>query len=493
MTDQNDDELDRWLNEDVELLAPAPGTFERVRRRARQRKARQALASAAALAVVIVGGVSAPAIISSLTSQARPLARAGEPGRRPRADHGHAVRRPFFLARPAAGVLLGLPHPASVGQSVGDDRPSSLSQPRAGATVAGSFQPTSITFVSSRLGAVIGQGQPAGPCTGQSTCTSLAGTDDYGKNWFGVSAPAAGSPDGASGVSQLRFLNEDQGFAFGPALWVTEDGGASWAQVGLPSGVRVTDLETVDGQVLAVWARCQGVGTDFAADCNRFTLETAAAGSAGQLSAWRPVPGAAALHAGSSRASAVLTLSAGATTDPSSGTVFLLTPDGRVLAGGLTGQRLSTAGRVPAGCLPGPPQPGTGTPSLAQLTYQSGSLYLLCSGQGDMVLYVSADGGRSWPQRPAMPQHGTATSLAAGGSGLVIVATTEGLVESTDDGQTWRLAVSPGRGGPGSGFSWVGMTDQLQGVALPADTSRHEVWITRDGGQSWHPSAVRSR
>ena len=359
--------------------------------------------------------------------------------------------------------------------------------------MAGDFQPTSITFVSSRLGAVIGQGQPAGPCTGQPTCTSLAGTDDYGKNWFGVSAPPAGSPDGASGVSQLRFLNEDQGFAFGPALWVTGDGGASWAQVGLPSGVRVTDLETVDGQVLAVWARCQGVGTDFAADCNRFTLETAAAGSAGQLSAWRPVPGATALHAGSSRASAVLTLSAGATTDPSSGTVFLLTPDGRVLAGGLTGQRLSTAGRVPAGCLPGPPQPGTGTPSLAQLTYQSGSLYLLCSGQGDMVLHVSADGGRSWPQRPAMPQHGTATSLAAGGSGLVIVATTEGLVESTDDGQTWRLAVSPGRGGPGSGFSWVGMTDQLQGVALPADTSRHEVWITRDGGQSWHPSAVRSR
>jgi photosystem II stability/assembly factor-like uncharacterized protein len=493
VTDQNDDELDRWLNEDVELLAPAPGTFERVRRRARQRKARQALASAAALAVVIVGGVSAPAIISSLTSPA-----GHSPGQETLAGgHAPTTATPSGASssspapQPESSSVSPIPHPsASLSETIA---PSSLSQHRAGATVAGGFQPTSITFVSSRLGAVIGQGQPAGLCTGQSTCTSLAGTDDYGKNWFGVSAPATGSPDGASGVSQLRFLNENQGFAFGPALWVTEDGGASWAQVGLPSGVRVTDLETVDGQVLAVWARCQGVGTDFAADCSRFTLETAAAGSAGQLSAWQPVPGATALHAGSSRASAVLTLSAGATTDPSSGTVFLLAPDGRVLTGGLTGQRLSTAGRVPAGCLPGPPQPGTGTPSLAQLTYQSGSLYLLCSGQGDMVLYVSADGGRSWLQWPAVPQHGTATSLAAGGSGLVIVATTEGLVESTDNGQTWRLAVSPGRGGPGSGFSWVGMTDPSQGVALPADTSRHEVWITRDGGQSWHPSAVRSR
>ena len=298
MTDQNDDELDRWLNEDVELLAPAPGTFERVRRRARQRKARQALASAAALAVVIVGGVSAPAIISSLTSQAghSPGQESLAGGRAPTTATPSGAPSSSPAPQPESSSVSPIPHPsASLSETIA---PSSLSQHRAGATVAGGFQPTSITFVSSRLGAVIGQGQPAGPCTGQPTCTSLAGTDDYGKNWFGVSAPAAGSPDGASGVSQLRFLNENQGFAFGPALWVTEDGGASWAQVGLPSGVRVTDLETVDGQVLAVWARCQGEGTDFAADCNRFTLETAAAGSAGQLSAWRPVPGATALHAG---------------------------------------------------------------------------------------------------------------------------------------------------------------------------------------------------
>jgi photosystem II stability/assembly factor-like uncharacterized protein len=493
VTDPNGDELDRWLNEDVQLLPPAPGTFERVRGRARQRKARQALASAAALAVVIVGAVSAPAIISSLTSQGghSPGQESLAGGRTPTTATPSGALSSSAAPQPASSSDSPLPHPTpSLSETIS---PSSLSQHPAGATVASSFQPTSITFVSSRLGAVIGQGQPAGRCTGQSACTSLAGTDDYGKTWFGVSAPAAGSPDGASGVSQLRFLNEDQGFAFGPALWVTEDGGASWAQVGLPSGVRVTDLETVDGQVLAVWGQCRGGGTDFAVDCSRFTLETAAAGSAGQLSAWRPVPGAIALHAGSSSASAVLTLSGGATTDPSSGTVYLLAPDGRLLSGGLTGQRLAVAGRVPADCLPGPPQPGTGTPSLAQLTYQSGSLYLLCSGSGQMVLHVSANGGRNWPQQPAMPQHGTATSLAAGGNSLVIIATTEGLVESTDNGQTWRLAVSPGRGGPGTGFSYVGMTDPSQGVALPADTSRHEVWITRDGGQSWHPSAVRSR
>ena len=91
-----------------------------------------------------------------------------------------------------------------------------------------------------------------------------------------------------------------------------------------------------------------------------------------------------------------------------------------------------------------------------------------------------------------MPEHGTASSLAAGANGLVVIATTEGLVESADNGQTRRLALGAGRG-PGSGFAYVGMTGESRGVALPADTTLHEVWITRDGGQSWQPSEVKSR
>ena len=35
---------------------------------------------------------------------------------------------------------------------------------------------------------------------------------------------------------------------------------------------------------------------------------------------------------------------------------------------------------------------------------------------------------------------------------------------------------------PAGGFSYVGMTTDSQGVALPADTSLHEIWMTFDGG-----------
>jgi hypothetical protein len=31
------------------------------------------------------------------------------------------------------------------------------------------------------------------------------------------------------------------------------------------------------------------------------------------------------------------------------------------------------------------------------------------------------------------------------------------------------------------------MTSDSQGVALPADTSLHEIWMTFDGGLTWKP------
>ncbi len=58
-------------------------------------------------------------------------------------------------------------------------------------------------------------------------------------------------------MSQIRFLNLDDGWAFGPQLWAPHDGGQTWAQVGT-HGQRVTDLETVGDRVFAVFADLHG-------------------------------------------------------------------------------------------------------------------------------------------------------------------------------------------------------------------------------------------
>ncbi len=125
------------------------------------------------------------------------------------------------------------------------------------------FRPSSVTFVGTKTGWVIGQAKTPGDCA-TPYCTSVARTDDAGKTWTGVPAPLTGAADGATGVSQVRFLNLNDGWAFGPELWVTRTGGQTWTPVDT-HGLRVTDLETVGNRVFALWASCTGGGTAFAA------------------------------------------------------------------------------------------------------------------------------------------------------------------------------------------------------------------------------------
>ena len=53
---------------------------------------------------------------------------------------------------------------------------------------------------------------------------------------------------------------------------------------------------------------------------------------------------------------------------------------------------------------------------------------------------------------------------------------------------TWQPLTLTGP--PPGGFSYVGMTTEQQGVALPADPQAGTVWFTFDGGQTWQPSSV---
>ena len=92
-----------------------------------------------------------------------------------------------------------------------------------------------------------------------------------------------------------------------------------------------------------------------------------------------------------------------------------------------------------------------------------------------------------------MPSAGIARSLAAAQGNLVVLATTAGIDVSTDGGASWKVTetglpnTAPGQ----SGFSYVGMTDPLQGVAVPADPRLHEVFITADGGQTWRARLIQ--
>jgi hypothetical protein len=461
------DQLDDWLATDVTPLGPPPGTLDRIRRRARQRKSRRVVVASAACALVLGAGVAAPQVVASLRTGGR---------RPPVASPGSSPRTQAPSVQPSSGGPS--PEATSSGPIQLQQR-TTLSTTTSGTAPPPHFRPTSVTFVGTGnglVGAVIGQ---AGPPCATADCTSLAGTSNYGKSWYGVSAPFAPGPSGDVGVSQLRFANIKDGWAFGPALYETTGGGWPWQPVDT-AGQRVIDLEASGQDALAIFATCAGTASYYASDCTSFALYEGSAGAA----TFTPVavPAGYQHMAAAPPSTAELVIAAG--------TGYLLTPTGAVLSGPATGGAWTRAGQAP--CAPAVAA-ATGTPDGALLAANSQELMLICPAEagvagGQVALYTSATGA-SWQLVGPVPLSGTPTSLASAAIGQVVLATTAGVSYSTDGGTTWQTA-SVGGPAPAGGFSYVGMTNQSQGVAVPADANLGEVYVTGNSGAAWNPSPI---
>jgi hypothetical protein len=469
------DPLDDWLHQQVRPLPPPPGTFELITRRARGRKLRRlavtvvsAAAVAAAVAIAVPVGLNLHLNTPSTSGGLSAEGSSTTPGKE--SPNGENATRIKPTPTPT-------PTPS----------PTQPTITAPGGVVPANFQPSSVTFVNANEGWVIGQAGTPGTCENSNPdiCTSIAWTDNGGQSWQGEHAPDTTGPSGPTGVSGVRFLSGSDGWAFGPELWATVDRGETWTQVDT-NGARVTDLEASAGQAYALFASCSTQTPDFAQDCTSYTLMTATAGS----NNWTPVSGVTSgLTKGGAATSAVLALTG------TNG--YLLAPDGTLYSGpiGGTWSRVSTAP-----CQPGSAQ-ADGLPAAAQLALQGPTeLAIACDSTPSAAVpsvYTSDDGGALWTQEPAavwsdvsLGDFGVVTSLAATPSGTLTLATTNGIYYLAADGSRWQASSATGSKGPSGGFSYVGMTTYEQGVALPADTSLHEIWMTFDGGQTW--SAVTS-
>jgi hypothetical protein len=498
------DHIDDWLEHGVTPLYPSPGALDRIRRRARQRKTRQATFAAAGCAVVLAGAVVTPQLVS--------------------AGHHSPATPPPVAVGPSSPAVQPSPSngsntPAPLGRAVQIKQHTTLAN--SWTQPPGHFQPTSVTFVgtgaNSVIGAVIGQAGTPGHCA-TSVCTSLAGTSDYGQSWYGVSAPVAPGPTSSAGVSQLRFATLSDGWAYGPALYETRAGGWPWKPEDT-FGHSVIDVEAVSTRAFAVFGTCSGTASDYAANCTSYSLWTSAAGSktwttVNVPSAYLQMPSAS-----SAPSAAPQLIIAGGTT------AYLLTPSGEVLSGPASGGSWQVLGRAP--CSPGPgatgsqgsqspaasgaatqspsPTPSAGTQGSGSSGPQSSGsqghgaeftsgtqLLLSCENQaaGQVILYTSAGGAR-WHRAGSLSVPGNPTSLTSAASGQAVLATTGGIEYLANGGRTWQTAKYTGtRSAPPGGFTWVGMTNATQGVAVPADSSLGEVYVTADGGGTWYPSPI---
>jgi hypothetical protein len=484
------DPLDRWLKQQVRPLPPPSGTFELITRRARRRRIRKAVVSvASAAAVAVAVAVAVPVGMSlNLTTTPTNASLAGSGA----TQSSGATHSPLGTAAKEASRPASSSTAATAGSSAESYGP-----------VPPNFVPSSVTWDSASTGWVLGQAGTPGTCVNANPyiCTSIARTSDGGSTWVGIHAPSAGAPSGATGVSELRFLDGVNGWAFGPELWSTHNGGITWTQVNT-GGQLVTDLETVGNNAYALFATCGDPQTAWKLidhSCSSFTLEATPAGA----DDWAHVSGVPAQLP-------VSAVDGGAGMIEFTGTTgYLITPDNTLYSGPVKGGTWHQVSALP--CLPGTTYLNNGVahPVLfapaGQTTSGSARLALMCdvraSGAGGKVAisgWMSDNDGVSWTPQPnaRIAVIGEPQSLTATSAGTLILATSSGIYLLPLGASQWQAATLTGAAGTRAaqyGFTYVGMTTPGQGVALGGNPSEDGIWMTNDAGATWTFHHVKAR
>ncbi len=338
------------------------------------------------------------------------------------------------------------------------------------------------TFISPSDGWALGTASASGQA-----CAEIVHTSDGGRSWLVASRPALmtvvvsnNQPCSPSScVRGLRFANPSDGYAFGPDLLVTTNGGTAWQP---ESSLPVMDLEASDGSVVRVVSPC-GIA-DQCADI----VQAAPAGS----SAWRT------LDAPQDQWSELVLVGRstmyllGRPVFPQAGYSFA--DLWRSVDGGATWEHLSDPcahlpTNDPAFLLSG--QPGFITHVAAvtsTLAVSCGSQQIGPQAAGyNQGLVVSQDNGSTWGPFHGVPHlsgydHSSGIyALALASAATAIVVGDEGGVQSSfDDGATWTTTLPQ----PASGntVGEVGFENSSVGhVVIPGTT----FWTTSNGGRSW--------
>jgi len=329
-------------------------------------------------------------------------------------------------------------------------------------TVPQGFQARSVTFVSRELGWVLGTLS----CLGSPSCTPvLLRTEDAGKTWMRIPAPADGN------VEAVRFADAENGWMYGvsssrtsPDLWATHDGGMQWERPRLPGiagGDSISDVEAGAGMVSASF--------------NGDPVETAT--SPVHLDDWTL-----------SRT----TVPAGAGPVPSEQIVlqgsrgWLIEVD-RVVIGG---EHLDDGAWEPWN----PPCSQSGGPAVLAAPDPS-HLVAIC----DTGIYTSAtplvrilfssNGGSTFRlSATSPPGFPSGAAIASPTPSVVIIGGNGGdLIGTFDEGATWSVV---NHQADADGWLQVGFTTTRQGVAIDSSGA---LLMTFDGGHVWAPVAFAPR
>ena len=281
----------------------------------------------------------------------------------------------------------------------------------------------------------------------------------------------------AGAVEAIRFGSALDGWVFGPALYATHDGAATWHQVSLPGPV--TDLAASDGQAFALVSNCPNATPE----CHTALPATATLWHAASNSdQWSEVPGVTGVGGGPGESiylhgtSGWVVLDDVTTTDQTSELYYT--------ANDATWHRIAN------------PCSGA-TPGIGSIAAVASTVGFLCNGEGSAgsdrkTLVLSSDGGNTTRLGGMPPFEGDGGTLAALNPNTWVLANfsdASRFHRSTDGGATWTTTVTLNDGG--EGFRDFGFTTASQGVAIHGwQTTSPQLIISRDGGTTWNPVAL---
>jgi photosystem II stability/assembly factor-like uncharacterized protein len=316
------------------------------------------------------------------------------------------------------------------------------------------------------------------PGCGGSGCSAIDVTTDGGADWTQTATIAANNSDcqgcAVPSVTHLRFANALDGYAFGPDLFTTTDGGRSWVE---QPGDYVAALEPAGSTVLRVaftHSGCPG-------PCDLVVQEAEPGGSAWQ-NLTTPVQGDAVQLVRGDVADAYVSVflnPAGGASDAHAS--LMITHDGGASwstrpdpCGARSGQEYDTVAVTAA--------PGRVVDVLCRDRAEAFNTFVAASDDGgaDFVAGSLIPGSPPFTELAAT----SASGVVVGESAPVGTTTTYGLVASNDAGRTWTQVASTlleQVGVPPATSSFLGFESPTVGRWVVGN----DVWQTTDGGSSW--------
>ncbi len=382
------------------------------------------LADAIACAAVILVTVGVVVVVvSGHTAKPRPTS-----ATRP-AQHGSTPRHP----RGGSHLERAKPGTAAVSPAVATT---------AGGPVPRGFAPRSFTAISELTWWLLG----TAPCS-RPPCTSIVRTTNGGRSFVGIPAPRTplAQAGGRVGVSEVRFADSADGFAYSPDLYATHDGGATWHQIDV--GGSVSDVAISAGEVYAVVA-ITGPGTT-----SRLLRSPVS------RDAWTVLPAAGEVAGGLWVHGADLLIQSG--------------NNGRLLVSHDFGASFSRY-RVPSPGLP------------CQFQEMAPEVVWEHCATGMMSgVWRSPDGGASLQHvsDAQLPPQPNSAAFAAASARTAVVGYQQ-LYRTVDAGAAWTPV-----GPPGLNWVYLGFTDPTHGVGLATSRSSatgERLYYTTDAGASYH-------